>query len=79
MPKTITYKGQSIKYDERAPKRFTIQRDLLLAEENPKAYFAALDAIFCGDMDRVIEQLDDSADDVLAVVGLIGEAVGAGN
>ena len=77
--KTITFHGKKFEYDERAPKRYTVQKKIALRESDPAGMYEAINEIFCGKEDEVAQALDDDAEafgDLLEAVMLAvgGEA-----
>ncbi len=74
--KSLQFEGKTVKYDERAPKRWSVQKALAMGAEDPKAFYGALDKIFGGDADKVAEQFDDDADKMLEILDRITLAVG---
>ena len=74
--KTLQYDGMTFEYDERAPKRYSVQKALALGASDPAGFYAALDKIFCGHSDEYTERLDDDADKMLELLDRVTLAVG---
>lgn len=75
--KTVQFDGQTFEYDERAPKRWSVQKALALGESDPAGFYGALDKIFAGRSDEYAERLGDESDRMLALLDVISKAVGA--
>lgn len=75
--KTVQFEGSTFEYDERAPKRWSVQKALALGESDPKGFYGALDKIFCGRSDEYAERLGDDSERMLALLDLVSKAVGA--
>lgn len=74
--KSIQFEGHTFKYDERAPKRWSIQKAMAMGDSNPAAFFEALDKIFLGKSDEYAETLGDDADKMLELFNRVSLAVG---
>jgi hypothetical protein len=74
--KSLQFEGKTFKYDERAPKRWSIQKALAIGAEDPKGFYGALDKIFAGRSDEYAEMLDDDADKMLELLNRITIAIG---
>lgn len=76
--KTLQYKDKTITYDERAPKRWSVQRALAEGETDPAAFYGAIDAIFGGPgkSNEVAEMFDDEAEAVMEILDRVSLAVG---
>jgi hypothetical protein len=75
--KTVQFDGQTFEYDERAPKRWSVQKALALGESDPAGFYGALDKIFAGRSDEYAERLGDESERMLALLDVISKAVGA--
>jgi hypothetical protein len=75
--KTVQFDGQTFEYDERAPKRWSVQKALAMGESDPAGFYGALDKIFAGRSDEYAERLGDESERMLALLDVISKAVGA--
>ena len=75
--KTVQFDGQTFEYDERAPKRWSVQKALALGESDPAGFYGALDKIFAGRSDEYAERLGDDSERMLALLDAVSKAVGA--
>jgi hypothetical protein len=75
--KTLQYDGMTFEYDERAPKRYSVQKALALGESDPAGFYGALDRIFAGRSDEYAERLGDDSERMLALLDAVSKAVGA--
>lgn len=74
--KSLQFEGHTFKYDERAPKRFSVQKALALGMEDPAKFYGALDTIFAGHSDEYAEILDDDTDKMAELLERVSLAVG---
>lgn len=76
--KTLQFEGKTIKYDERAPKSWRVQRALACGEQKPVEFYDAIDTIFGGPgkSDEIADMFDGDASKVLEVLDRISAAIG---
>lgn len=74
--KSIQFEGETYKYDERAPKRWSVQKALALGDRDPAGFYDALDAIFAGKSDEYAQRLGDDADKMIELLNRVSLATG---
>ena len=75
--KTVQFEGEAYEYDERAPKRWSVQKALALGESDPAGFYGALDKIFAGRSDEYAKRLGDDSERMLGLLDAVSAAVGA--
>lgn len=74
---TVQFEGEAYEYDERAPRRWSVQKALALGESDPAGFYGALDRIFAGRSDEYAERLGDDSERMLGLLDAVSKAVGA--
>lgn len=76
--KSLQFEGKTIKYDERAPKSWRVQRALACGEQKPVEFYDAIDAIFGGPgkSDEVADMFDGESEKVMEILDRISLAIG---
>lgn len=74
--KSLQFEGKTFKYDERAPKKYSVQKAIAESMEEPVKIFKALDIIFAGHADEYAEMLDDDMDKMMELFERVSVATG---